>query len=92
MSSCNYARKIDSGCYEYGHMKITDAGTKKEERHYVPLGTCPTLEAALQANAMAPRGEPRRGGSLQPLSMTAASVFSPTRFRILPPVFDAAAA
>ena len=62
MSKIKYSRKVGA-VFEYGHMRITDGGTKQEKREYVPLGTRPTMEAALAANSMAKKGAPRIGHS-----------------------------
>ena len=65
MSKITYARK-QGQVYEFGHIVITDSGTKLEKRTYVPKGTCPTLDQALQMNQMALRGTPRIGRAISP--------------------------
>lgn len=62
MSQIKYSRKLGDA-YEYGHMRVTEGGTKQEKREYIPLGTRPTMEAALSANSMAEKGAPRIGHS-----------------------------
>lgn len=62
MNPVKYTRRLDN-VFEYGHMRITEVGTKKEKREYVALGTRPTMEAALAANSMAKKGAPRIGHS-----------------------------
>lgn len=62
MNKITYARRVANE-YEFGHMRINEPGTKQEKREYIPLGTRPTMEAALAANSMAVKGAPRMGHS-----------------------------
>lgn len=65
MNKITYARK-QGQVYEFGHIVITDSGTKFEKRTHVPQGTCPTLDQALAANQMALKGAPRIGKAISP--------------------------
>lgn len=58
MSICNYVRLVE-GRYEFGRMVVQEAGTKKEKREYIKQGVRPTLDEALDANAMTPMLPPR---------------------------------
>lgn len=64
MSPCLYTRKVDSG-YEYGHMHITDLGSKNEKRKHIAHGVSPTLDEALKANGMKLKGQPRIGVAIE---------------------------
>lgn len=65
MSKISYARQVGQ-VYEFGHIEITNSGTKFEKRTHVPQGICPTLDQALQMNQMALRGAPRIGRAISP--------------------------
>jgi hypothetical protein len=60
MSTCSFVRRVGSG-YEYGTMRVTDSGTKKEARTYHPAGQAPSYEEALAANNMALAGLDNNG-------------------------------
>jgi hypothetical protein len=57
MSACSFARKCEKGeLFEYGTFRVTNGGTKQEERIYEVKGVKGSMTEALAANDMAING------------------------------------